>query len=368
MVDRLHVHNYKSLVDFELINIPNFCVFAGPNASGKSNIFEALQFLAYLIPVLGTGYKHFPPDGVEEEKMAGYYLKSSVVSAFGGMQDILNKNAVRQNAFDFSSDDRELSINIDIDGERFGYDLLVGFEEKEDKFSSKSYTPIDFSFKTRKEVEKNLASVLYRYNSSFLRLFVDNENVTKEKNNSNQKLASDASNLGKVLDRLLKEEAKREQIFEWLDLLIPEFESIKTEKGPDGSSFYFVKERNTEEWFGPDLISDGTKAILAILVAVFQSDEPQFLCIEEPENGLNPYVQRSLVDFFRTMCEDYGHTIWLNTHSQTIVSQLNPGDLVLVNKEDGITKAKHITADTNLHGLSMDEAWLSNALGGGVPW
>ncbi len=44
---KLTVHNYKSLVNFEL-NEPNaFTVFAGPNGAGKSNIFEALEFISY---------------------------------------------------------------------------------------------------------------------------------------------------------------------------------------------------------------------------------------------------------------------------------------------------------------------------------
>ncbi len=82
--------------------------------------------------------------------------------------------------------------------------------------------------------------------------------------------------------------------------------------------------------FTKDLISDGTYNILCLLTAVFQSDEPQFLCIEEPENGLNPYVIETLVDLFRSACEDKGHYIWLNTHSQTLVRALKEEELILV--------------------------------------
>ena len=74
-----------------------------------------------------------------------------------------------------------------------------------------------------------------------------------------------------------------------------------------------------------------------------------------------------MVTFFREQCRDKGHYIWLNTHSQTLVNQLNPEEIIVVNKEDGITKANQIKTK-NLHGLSMDEAWLTNTLGGGVPW
>jgi len=37
-------------------------------------------------------------------------------------------------------------------------------------------------------------------------------------------------------------------------------------------------------------------------------------------------------------------------------------------KKNGSTEMKQLAKDKNLHGLKMDFAWLSNALGGGVPW
>jgi predicted ATPase len=58
-----------------------------------------------------------------------------------------------------------------------------------------------------------------------------------------------------------------------------------------------VKERFSPKYFTKELISDGTYNILALLTAVFQSDEPQFLCIEEPENGLTPDVIKEMVNF-----------------------------------------------------------------------
>ena len=82
---------------------------------------------------------------------------------------------------------------------------------------------------------------------------------------------------------------------------------------------------------------------------------------------MNPYAIKELVKFFRQQCADKGHYIWLNTHSQTIVNLLQPEEVIIVNKKDGITVAKQFK-DKDMHGLPMDEAWLTNGLGGGVPW
>ncbi|MBK9015267.1 MAG: AAA family ATPase [Saprospiraceae bacterium] len=45
-IKRLYINNYKSLVNFELVEPNPFSVFVGPNAAGKSNVFEALEFLS----------------------------------------------------------------------------------------------------------------------------------------------------------------------------------------------------------------------------------------------------------------------------------------------------------------------------------
>ncbi|MFQ5447959.1 MAG: AAA family ATPase, partial [Saprospiraceae bacterium] len=183
------------------------------------------------------------------------------------------------------------------------------------------------------------------------------------------KLAFDSSNLEPVLHRILQDEPKQEEIIDWLQMLIPDFEKIEVAKS-DLSGDYFLKifEKHLDEPIGKNLISDGTYNILALLTAVYQSDEPQFLCIEEPENGLNPYVIRTLVDFFRQACEEKGHYIWLNTHSATLVKELQPKELILINKVGGVTKPKQVDPNLKFKSMPLDEAWLTNSLGGGLPW
>ena len=47
MLTRLEVDGFKNLVDFKMDFGPYTCI-AGPNGVGKSNIFDAIQFLALL--------------------------------------------------------------------------------------------------------------------------------------------------------------------------------------------------------------------------------------------------------------------------------------------------------------------------------
>jgi predicted ATPase len=167
---------------------------------------------------------------------------------------------------------------------------------------------------------------------------------------------------------IFENEAKRSDFIEWLRILIPEFKNIEIKKSNiDGSYDFLIYEKGSEKPFPRNLISDGTYNILSLMAAVYQNNQPQFLCIEEPENGLHPQAIELLVDFFREKCEEENHHIWLNTHSQTLVRCLEIDEIILVNKIDGATKAKQLTKDDEVD-IRTDEAWLSNALGGGVLW
>jgi predicted ATPase len=181
-------------------------------------------------------------------------------------------------------------------------------------------------------------------------------------------LNTDASNIEKVLKRIFKNENDREEIMEILQFLIPGFEKLEIiTESLSGSDNMLIYETHLNKPLNKRLISDGTYNIIALITALYQSEEPQFLCIEEPENGLNPKVIKALVDIFRNVCKEKGHYIWLNTHSQSLISQLTTQEIILVDKVKGETRVKQIKG-MNLHGLRMDEALLTNAIGGGIPW
>ena len=199
----------------------------------------------------------------------------------------------------------------------------------------------------------------------FSRLFVGNINYEKlNKRGSDIRLSLAATNLEPVLKRILTNKVLRDEIFEWLDLFVPGFKAVEID---DRNELHWFEE-SSPEYFTKDLISDGTYNILALLTAVYQSDDkPQFLCIEEPENGLHPQVLMTLVEFFRKQCEEKGHYIWLNTHSESLVRGLTTDEIVLVNKREGATQTRQIKG-RNIYNIPTDEAWLTGALGGGLPW
>ena len=359
-IKKLHIQNFKSLVDFQLEDVPQFCAFVGPNASGKSNIFEALEFLNYLI--------RFDFD------TASFFGGGDSLYSFSPIE-INIKNKIYGQGFLLEMGDIKVSLNLSYKsdgsiGSLYSNNLLPS-QDITNRFSilqwNRNLEDKEIFIKKFKELGCNYNNEIELFFDNSSRVFVGKPELRKI-NQSSNKLLIDASNTAQILGKIFQDEAKKEDFTEWLSILIPEFKSIDVVKsGIDGSFHIFVYEKSHSKPFPVTLLSDGTKNILALMAAVYQSNEPQFLCIEEPENGLHPHAIETLVDFFREKCETEGHHIWLNTHSPTLIRCLEIEEVITVNKINGETKAKSFKKE-EAFGMKMDEAWLTNALGGGVAW
>jgi predicted ATPase len=332
-IKSIYINNFKSLVDFRLIEPNAFSVFVGANGVGKSNIFEALEFLNYT-----SSFKDTISDNL-----------------FGGYQNFINFNGYK----------KPLKIEISSEFNKLGYYRNpYESDSKDDIVAYGGTIPIINLFNEGAPIILEFEQIT----ENFSRIFINTKEETKLNLKSDEKLDFDCNNLELVLSRILNDEDISIELKEWLSLFRPDFENVKIESNKlSDSKTIQLYERGYKKPFGKKLISDGTYNILCLLTAIYQTDKPQFLCIEEPENGLNPYVIKELVSFFREQCKEKGHYIWLNTHSQTLVNQLKPEEIIVVNKENGNTIAKQFIGK-DMQGMAMDTAWLTNFFGGGVPW
>ncbi|MNL47611.1 hypothetical protein D3C87_1704080 [compost metagenome] len=90
--------------------------------------------------------------------------------------------------------------------------------------------------------------------------------------------------------------------------------------------------------------------------------------IEEPERGIHPKAIGELVQLMRENAS-VEHPIFITTHSESVVRNLDLEELWLVNKEDGKTKVKcALESAVNKNKIPLDTAWLTNLFDGGLPW
>ena len=376
-IRRLKIENFKSIDSLEVKGLAPFSVFAGANGSGKSNFFDALDFVSLFV---NNGIKvalreHGGFANIHSRKREGTDSKKF---RFEIECDLLEQQEETPTAFHYLLSIDNLDSEPEIEEYLFfnGRQLIVHRRGDGEVSWNKERFPDPF-------LVPAIHSALWRSPNHPLTELLKNLNVyriepsgAKESDRSDfdsTKLGVKGHNLASVLYRLEGDQEIREEMLDWMEMIVPGIEKIQTEEQRlDGRTVLLFKEDWIEEPFPAHLVSDGTMYALCLLVAVL--DAPSgcgMTLIEEPERGLHPKAIYELIDLMRQQASPE-NPIWLTTHSESVVRVLNLSELVLVDKVDGRTRMKQADAGNisqeDLDPLSLDEVWLSNLLAGGLPW
>ncbi|UTG72642.1 AAA family ATPase [Neisseria subflava] len=182
--------------------------------------------------------------------------------------------------------------------------------------------------------------------------------------NNPGELNCDGSNIAAVLEKLEKDNELREQIIEWMSVIVPEMKkvSVRTQNIDSSKGLFF--EEDSGNRFPAHMVSDGTIYALCLLVAVLtRVKQPGITIIEEPERGLHPKAISELIGFIREYASPH-HPIILTTHSESVVRSLELEELYFVSKSQGKTQIKDVRkSGVDKNKIPLDTAWLTNLLG-----
>jgi predicted ATPase len=365
----LKLCHFKSIDSLELNQINDFSVFAGANGSGKSNFFDTLDFVS-----------RFMRHGITDA------LRWS-----GGFDQIQSRQAESVEEFEFVIDCILPSkVEDNLIETQYHYQLMINALHQEPEINEKLFINQEQAISRDARLFLNLPKELNPFQnrveysvlsstphlplSALLRNItiyrIENPFSFSDQQPFNQEasfLKPNAHNIAHVLRRLEQDETLQETILEWMETVVPGIQNIKTERLNLNTTISF-KEQDQE--FPAHLMSDGTLYALSLLVAIL--DRPQYglTLIEEPERGLHPQAIFELIDLIREQAST-SNPIWMTTHSESIVRQLKLNELWLVDKKRGNTEIKSAASgrlqQKDLAPLSVDEAWLSHLLGGGLP-
>lgn len=192
-------------------------------------------------------------------------------------------------------------------------------------------------------------------------------------------LAGDGSNLTNVFDALSRKE--REALSEQFCALVPAFgdvDRIAAVNTVGGFQELRFQDRwDSEVWYRPDEVSDGSLLILTFLLLQYQKPQPFVVAIEEPERGLHPYLIEQLMRLLQKISrgEVGGKAvqILLATHSPQLVDFADPAEVRFVDRDPKTgdvrvtappTGASEWPAVLEEYKQSMSAVWLSGSLGG----
>lgn len=82
------------------------------------------------------------------------------------------------------------------------------------------------------------------------------------------------------------------------------------------------------------MLSEGTRRITAILALLQRDPPPSLLCIEEVENGLDPWTVQAVLSHLQSAARS-GVQVLLTTHSPWVLDHVSLDSITQVRRKDG---------------------------------
>lgn len=355
----LTVRNFRTLTDVKLPLGP-LTVLSGPNAAGKSNVLQSLEFLG---DVARTG--------IEEalEKRGGFD-----VLAFRGGRNPVSRISVGVEGLwsDFASEEApdryELSVSRprlpEGSRERYAMYRRERFVQHPAQGTETSVELTSGSVKVDSDLPGDLAegrtdigrmaSALHegrvpvlpdtapsartmtdvKRHLTQIRVFDPDVRAARQPygiSESGQYLASDASNLADFL-RGLKEHEDGEawdMLLEDVRTVVPQIRDIHLVTPPDFVSYRTAVELEEEGLRGRTRLTEaswGTVRILCMLAIFHDPNPPLLTCIEEVDHGIHPHALELLAERLREASERSQYLV--TTHSPVFVNKLDADEWV----------------------------------------
>ncbi|PVZ66781.1 AAA family ATPase [Pelagibaculum spongiae] len=377
-IEKIHLRGYKSAADILLEDVSPFAVFAGPNGAGKSNLADGLAFFGQIVK---SGAKQAISKAGGFKQIHCFKLPKKARTA-ASLELMITLKSKTYHYFvrvdDMDTKEPKLKETLSVDGH------LV-LDREDGLLKVKMLDTYEHNSQIEHEPWQNMPYPsdvsalmmksdlpLYHFITN-IRIFRFDPQLAKEPDSSStqtNELDTFGRNVASMLGELLKNTDAREEITEWLELLVPGMEQVSTQKQKlDGSTALKFKEKGTAEPFPANLISDGTIYALCIMTGVLSRQGSLGMTfIEEPERGIHPQAIAELVSLMRDNAST-DQPVFTTTHSESVVRSSKIDELWLVNKVNGKTSLKNAAKNSaDLDDLNLDKAWLMNFFDGGLPW
>ncbi len=353
MIHRLQVKNYKSLRDLD-VQLPRFAALVGPNNSGKTNIFLALNVLrslaanvplgqslgAYELTVWRGSRLPWPPIefvvdlAMTVDKVERRFRYHVAIEGRAPVPDQLVEPVLAKEEI------------TDLESKRSFLKLANGggayFDEEEGKETS--YTPGALHSGLAHLVDRRrnrtimalrdrlLATSFYAFFPNAMRFSAPAARATD--------LVMDGSNFAPFL-LTLKTESDRFPFFEEVvHSALKEVTAIRPQVSNQGQVFLTVREDEFDIAFHASELSEGVLKLMGLAALATSPSPPAVACIEEPENYLHPRSYELIAEVLRGASERF--QVLFTTHSPTLIDRLRPEDLLIVTKVAGETQVRRV--------------------------
>jgi predicted ATPase len=179
-------------------------------------------------------------------------------------------------------------------------------------------------------------------------------------------LLEDGRNLGIVLNALLNRPPTKKRLVEELKRFCEHVEDVTT-NFVAGTVEVFLHERGFRDSIPSTRLSDGTLRYLCLLTILCHPAPPPLICIEDPEIALHPDALPRLAELFVEASQKT--QLVVTTHSDVLVSALSdvPESVIICERDDDGSHLTRLDASRLakwLEKYSLGELWISGEIGG----
>jgi len=397
LIQSIKLQNFLSFgPDAEEIELKSLNVLIGPNASGKSNLIEAIGFLQASPVDLGLPIRE--GGGILEWLWKGSRRTptaevNATVHHPEGIMPLRHRISFTMVGQRFElADEAVESEHPDApqSGEvRFyyryqkGHPVIRAYSEQAGKGNRRSRSrrklrredlALDQSILSQRKDPDQYPEITYLGNQySRIRLYREwslgrytPPRLPQKADLPGDFLLEDASNLGLVLNNLEHQGEVWSLLLEKLKQFHGPFKHIST-KIEGGTVQIFLHEDGLHQPIPATRLSDGTLRYLSLLSILCHPSPPPLVCIEEPELGLHPDILPTLAELL--MDASQRTQLIVTTQSDILVDALTetPETILVCEKHAGSTVMKRLRKEELTRWLekyALGELWRMGEIGG----
>ncbi|MBR0780179.1 AAA family ATPase [Bradyrhizobium iriomotense] len=314
---RLKLTNWRNFQSADVL-LAKRAFFIGPNASGKSNLLDAIRFLRDIVKPIAGGF-------------------STALEVRDGLRAVRCLQARRVSYVeidvDIGNDEHPTCWSYRIRFTRFGREQFPSVEEEEIKKDGRLVleqrrsgdTPEPFRFSQsliQQATNQAKFRELVEFFSSIRYLHVVPQIVRDPRRALDRTEDPYGGDLLKRINETTPRtrEARLRRVAEALKIAVPQFVDLKLDHDKEGRPHLkagFKHWRPNPTYQTEEVFSDGTLRLIGFLWSLGEKDGP--LLLEEPELSLHPDVVRQLPSMIARMQRLSGRQVCMTTHSDALV-------------------------------------------------
>lgn len=333
MFQRIYIHNYKCLQDFEWnLNDEKSLLLLGKNGTGKSSILSVLE----LLRDLALGKDIFEIDLPSHQEYEDVVLKFDV-----SIKDKIYKYEI------VISENNDLYEKLIIDNQQ----IFERYSVDELSFHGKNFLvnvdqSVLYLLSTKSDdifglVDWICKMILIAPNPSIM--YNNLEYIDSKKRHL---LKRKAENLTMWLYWLHENTSISNHINSIFNKIVPDFQSFEFLEFRNLRHLSFIFKENEQKIMIPfDDLSDGERIIFlfSIILALMSHDEePIFVFWDEPENYISLALLQSLIQFMRSKAEfsQQSHQVFFSSHNSEVINAFSSSHIYYLYRDTHITPTR----------------------------